>query len=927
MSKLSPATADDYLGSKKRSIFSSSKNQIIKNRYFSINDSKAVTNSAKINFYQEKINDSLENLDKNTDYYLTKITYYLSKLYSKEDLKKPLKYSDYVIIVLNKICEKGLYELFKEEFIQIGDKKRYDYDSLIPESCGKTNTLSEVPLSSSSNSGNNSGIYMTKMSSNKSQNKSQNPNIRPNTSSQSTIMSQSVSPSVVSMFNNQIKDDIMRFSNVHGIKFRFDNQKQLITLCIDNDKYIDVLHIFDIKAINGSNKRIYDWKNNFSLEFLNKIFSLQSEVAYSLLHFYYLLLEYNTDIKNKYNELELHEYIYFIMNSQIINSNFIKNIKNIKNQNKIESIFESIINKNIFSTDFLKKNKSVFYDFCYSYDYFIQTRLIDSRTLNNNNKSKINIEKLEGVVTLDISRLRDKYFIDGISYKENYLKNLSNHNVSNHNDSIFFIKIKNLVKKFIEDNKNIEQTFNDIYIKILQSLYQALWSFSTLFFMKFLNNISNGKTVTISDIKPEHIKYIGQEKFNNFEEKKYVKISYVNNNIIIDSNICLLAYFQEEDKDKGEDKIKIFLFIIINVKIDILNNKICFKHSFEWFDENTRKMFLRNMKFKKMKNKRLAIINFDENNSEYNEYNYSKYVSDIEINPPLFVLVSTQNSTTKFKKGESVSFQHIMKEKLEKMGYSYRIKGKNIKDYDYGLKKISGKPVDRLRLYKRNNISNNNINNIGIDILQKKMLSNGTLCIKLKFKDNGVEKKYIFLNTNLLQQNNTSKTFEYIFDLLTTDNSFFQGNNRKTQNLIDLFHQGYSIYFLGNIDLTFLNNIIGNVIKKNNKNVYRCSDNGKNICKFYIILVYLVNEYFNKIGNSIMNKNKKQKNDLKKPSMMNSREIKENYLKKYNTMKETIKTKYRGKIFDFFINTTLDGNNIFYTSLNKTVNSNIVNIL
>jgi hypothetical protein len=251
MSKLSTSlqvTANYYLVSKKRNIHSLNKNQVTKNKYISINDSKAPTNSVKIKFYQDKIDDSLEHLNEDTDYYLTKITYYLSKLYSKEDLKKT-KYTNYVIDVLIQICEKGLYELFKEEFMKIGDKKRYDYDSLIPESYPEINTLSDVTLSSSSNSENNNintGLSMTNMG----LNKNKNPNIRLNTSSKSSIMSESVSPNVVPMFNNQIKHQIMRFNNVDGIEFIFYNKKQLITLCIDNNKYIDVLHIIDIKGIN-----------------------------------------------------------------------------------------------------------------------------------------------------------------------------------------------------------------------------------------------------------------------------------------------------------------------------------------------------------------------------------------------------------------------------------------------------------------------------------------------------------------------------------------------------------------------------------------------------------------------------------------------------------------------------------------------------
>jgi hypothetical protein len=251
-----------------------------------------------------------------------------------------------------------------------------------------------------------------------------------------------------------------------------------------------------------------------------------------------------------------------------------------------------------------------------------------------------------------------------------------------------------------------------------------------------------------------------------------------------------------------------------------------------------------------------------------------------------------------------------------------------MKDYDYGLKKILGKPVDRIRLYKRNYINNNNINNTGVDIFKKKFLSNGTLCIKLIFTDNGVQKKYIFLNTNLpldtklsLDNNLTEndkiyKTFEYIFDLLTIDNIFFQGN-RKNQNLIDLFTEGYDIYFLGNIDLFFLKNIIGDVlksIKKSNGEINKTKNH------YYNNLILFISEYFSEKKNSIMNKKNLK---IKKPSIIGSKKNKNDYLKEFTQFKK----EYEEKIFNFFIKTILIGNNIFYTSLKEKSNSNIVNIM
>jgi hypothetical protein len=116
--------------------------------------------------------------------------------------------------------------------------------------------------------------------------------------------------------------------------------------------------------------------------------------------------------------------------------------------------------------------------------------------------------------------------------------------------------------------------------------------------------------------------------------------------------------------------------------------------------------------------------------------------------------------------------------------------------------------------------------------------------------------------------------------------------------------------------LIFLNNIIGNVLQsiKNNKI--------ENTTKYhyYNSLIHLTDDYFRIKNNSIMNKKNLK---LKKPSILSSRKNKN----EYKNHLEQFKEEYRQKIYSFFINTTLNGNNIFYTSLNKNNNSNIVNIL
>ena len=190
-----------------------------------------------------------------------------------------------------------------------------------------------------------------------------------------------------------IENRIMKFFIPEKIKFdsSIKNIKNgcsttNITLYINTDIQIDVLHIIEIP--NNINKKLYLWKNNFSIEFLDKIFSLDKKLSYSVLYFYYLLIEYNKN-EDREDTLFLHEYIYFIINSNFNIINYSFNVKN-KNNLKLEFILKSITRKNILSIDFLKKTKSEF-DVYYSYDYFIETSKIYFQSISFYNNLKKNV--------------------------------------------------------------------------------------------------------------------------------------------------------------------------------------------------------------------------------------------------------------------------------------------------------------------------------------------------------------------------------------------------------------------------------------------------------------------------------------------------------------------------------------------------------
>jgi hypothetical protein len=794
-------------------------------------------------------------------------------------------------------------------------------------------------------------------------------------------------------FNSNPENKIKNLQNkIKGINFiqtentNIKNKKiKVIILSIDNDKKVDVLFV-NYRLSN--NKLFYNWKNNFSNIFLNKIFSLSDKIAYNILKFYYLLLEYN---KKKINvdKIDAYEYINYIINGtdlDILEINF-----NITNTDLL-----NIFNKYIGSKSrFIKSldNDSLEYsiDSFYSYDYFIDTYLISKISINNNKKKQFNLknvdlEKLKGDIKIDF--MRGNYYINNKPVKkenlETYLGNIN---------KIY----KNYINNF--ESKNFNNP--SFYKKLLYPLFQVIFnkfSFFNSFFQKYqLNNI-------IFDINQPD------------DKKKTFKVFNKNNQLLIKVKIFMQVIIINNDEK----------FLILEIEyelvIDILNNTLNEKLNFKW------KSLLEKKIIRSLQNKQnLLVINLDENNEEYNSSHdiIKKYLLYILITDPLFIIVSTQKSTVKLKKGESVSFQHVMKIELEKLDYSYSIKEKKIKNYNNLPSKLLGQSVERLRLYKKNNtIKNTNINNV--EIVQKKILLKGSLYLKLNFYEQEHEghKKYIFLNTKLSESNNKSKNFKYIFELLTTDIEQFQKNNslrcptitfdniwketdkhikdilfekiekkiikkfniklnypeiisirnneikkqdyntiinkitkqkikkifevvlqnkknefnkrlKKNNNLIDLFNKGYSIYFLVNIDMNSFKDYFGQ--KKDFVPDEEFSINKKYGRKSIISQVSNnsnlginngggKNNNINELDDLIDNYLKTKINFIEKRSLISFTNEQKKKIEEYNKTIKSFKTTYKNNMNRFFESICICGekNNILYISKYNLINSEIL---
>lgn len=382
----------------------------------------------------------------------------------------------------------------------------------------------------------------------------------------------SASSSNMSSYINEklqkINDKYFKNKNIKNpLNFYYNNENGNINI---NNK-IDILHLYK----SEQNKLNYYFLNNFSNDFLKKVFSISnSNLIYDILNIYRLILEYNYEQRQKKHLahiIDIYEYIYFIINN---NENTIKETLN--STNDLLDLIDNIKAKNIESIGFYENNGISEYTInkLYSYDYYILYYLIASDTFNNEKKifneknNPIIIEKLKKTMMVDITRANYKIVFDNI--ETDY--NLNNNN--NNSQNTFQIKKRQLQEKFFNDLENNIRKYlktnngyliNKTLIKILQSIYQVLQNN----IYKYIANIYLNK-------------YFILDGLDNFPiDFKANLISYTvifkENNILIESNVNYNS---------------VVLDIYSKINIDFVKNTLNEKIKFKWKDKEYKNIIL-----------------------------------------------------------------------------------------------------------------------------------------------------------------------------------------------------------------------------------------------------------------------------------------------------------------------------------------------
>ena len=361
------------------------------------------------------------------------------------------------------------------------------------------------------------------------------------------------------------------FKNIEkSLNFYYNDKNGNINI---NNK-IDILHLYK----SEQNKLNYYFLNNFSNDFLKKVFSINnSNLIYDILNIYRLILEYNYDklkknLKNS-NIIDIYEYIYFIINN---NENTI--IATFNSTNDLITLINNIKEININSIGFYKKNYKLEYiiNKSYSYDYYILFYLLDKVSFKNENKffnkntNPINIEKLEAVMLRDFTRVSHKIVVNDIEtdYKLNNIQNATS--FENEKDKLgqqFLEDIKKNISISLKTNNS--NLINDTYIKILQSISQTIAAKLLYYSEKIYTR------PYLIDKRQEKEKNIIISK-NNYTK---FTITFVKNNILINCKF---------------DKTSSVLDIVNEINIDFRKNTLKEKIIFNWKDKASKKNILFN---------------------------------------------------------------------------------------------------------------------------------------------------------------------------------------------------------------------------------------------------------------------------------------------------------------------------------------------
>lgn len=351
------------------------------------------------------------------------------------------------------------------------------------------------------------------------------------------------------------------FKNIKTLEFHYNDENSNINI----NKKIDVLHLYKTEQNNLN----YFFLNNFSNDFLKKVFSISnSNLIYDILNIYNLILKDNYEKRQEKHLapiIDIYEYIYFIINN---NENIIK--KTLNSTNDLLTLIDNIKTKNIESIGFYKNNGILEYTInkLYSYDYYIYYYLIDSDTLKNekkifNNKNNpINIKKLEYKMLRDLIRA-DYKIVENNGVEINYKLNLNNkNNVENKTSDLQKKFISDLKEKIIKNlNTTDEKLINNTYIKILRPIYQVLQNN----IYSYINNIYI-------------LKYFLSDHSIQF---KAIKISYTiifeENNILIESKITYNS---------------VVLDVYSKININFIENTLNEEIKFKWKNQEYKNIIL-----------------------------------------------------------------------------------------------------------------------------------------------------------------------------------------------------------------------------------------------------------------------------------------------------------------------------------------------
>ena len=267
-------------------------------------------------------------------------------------------------------------------------------------------------------------------------------------------------------------------------------------------------------------------------------------------------------------------------------------------------------------------------------------------------------------------------------------------------------------------------------------------------------------------------------------------------------------------------------------------------------------------------NNTFLIISYNEENKDYDFIDCIPILYRAYTNPPVFIVLGTQESTSKVTKegiyvlAEATHYPHVLGKNLKRIGYTYddmkesghkiKVKDKNVRMriFFYQPKNSNGYIKEQIKIQIKKNpptmitksngsqreqiniesklaeITNNtnsyvNSSNFSFKKLNTyfKTFYRGAIFFKMILKIDKEEQKFIFVNAHLYfdDSNQSEKKYkgreEKFIDLITKPVFNADKTHQMKINLIQLYDAGYNIFIFG--DLCFKNNKLQEFLAKN----------------------------------------------------------------------------------------------------------------